>query len=153
MIFRYKNISISLDEELYKDYISNHLKTSNTETGGIICGYYSSDLTSAVVTKMCLPTPDSILKQASFQRGVQGLKNFLKNEWDDGKYYLGDWHLHPNVSPIASKQDLMQLENNAKDKSLKCPEPIMIILGGNNNCITVNIYIFIDGDIKVCERD
>lgn len=149
-LFKYKNIVIQLDENGLINYIEKHLQINNSETGGIICGYYSNDLLKAIITEFCPPSKDSILGMASFSRGIFGIEQYLEEKWRVGQYYLGDWHLHPYSKPSASYQDLRQIELNSKDKQLNCPEPIMVIVGGMTNN-EINVYIFIDGEARVCE--
>lgn len=59
--------------------------------------------------------------------------------------------MHPFSSPTASCQDLRQIEVNSKDKKLKCPEPIMVIVGGSDNK-DMNVYIFIENESKLCNQ-
>lgn len=150
-IYKYNDIIISFDETKLIKMVESHFKKNQTETGGIITGYYSDNLMEAYLTDFYQPPKDSILGPASFVRGIHGLDTLLCNEWKKGKYYLGDWHLHPNSSPIASCQDRKQLILNSEDKDLHCPEPIMLIIGGVNNK-EVNVYIYVDNQICMCKE-
>lgn len=147
--FKHNNITIQFEEKDLLSYIEKHLRSKNCETGGMICGYYSDDLMSATISEFCEPPKDSVLGRSSFLRGVSGTEKYFENKWKEGQYYLGDWHLHPYCSPTASVQDLKQLEINSKDKNLKCPEPIMVIVGGSNNT-KINVYILIEKEVKLC---
>lgn len=149
-LFKYKNITIQFEEKELLNYVESHLLNKNCETGGMICGYYSENLLNATITEFCKPPKDSVFGRASFLRGVVGTENYFENKWKEGQYYLGDWHLHPYSSPIASCQDLEQLELNSKDKNLKCPEPIMVIVGGPENK-NINVYILIESEVKLCD--
>lgn len=149
-IYKNNQIIISFNElELIK-IAERHLRKNQTETGGIIVGYYSDNLLEVYITNFYNPPKDSKLGVASFVRGVNGLEKLLQNEWKHGKYYLGDWHLHPYNNPIASCQDLKQLTLNSKDNDLHCPEPIMVIIGGIDNK-EINVYIHMDNKIHLCE--
>lgn len=105
---------------------------SPNETGGIMVGYYSDDLRWAIVTDITGPTVDSIFKRNFFYRGIKGLQKFLNSKWKKKKqYYLGEWHFHPFSLPIPSQIDNMQMRSFANNRFLNCPEPILMILGGN----------------------
>lgn len=52
-------------------------------------------------------------------------------------------------APIASGQDVSQLIQNSRDGSLKCTEPIMIIVGGKVNR-EINLYSCFHGVVKEC---
>lgn len=147
--YKFENIIISFEESKLFNYIDNHIRESNKETGGVLCGYYTEDKVSAVITDFLEPTKDSILGIASFVRGVSGLKEILAEKWKEGEYYLGDWHLHPYSAPIASGQDISQLIQNSKDSSLKCPEPIMVILGGKHNN-EIKVYVCFNNGVQEC---
>lgn len=149
-LFKYKDIVIQLEEKDLLKYIENHLRHKNSETGGMVCGYYSDNLLQATITEFCEPPKDSILGRSTFSRGIVGTENYLKEKWIEGQYYLGDWHLHPYSNPIASGQDLKQLEINSRDKSLNCPEPIMVIVGGLTNK-DINVYLLINKKTICCE--
>ena len=147
--YKFENITILFDESKLLNYIDDHIRNSDKETGGVLCGYYTEDKVSAVITDFLEPTKDSILGRASFVRGISGLKEMLDEKWKEGKYYLGDWHLHPYSSPSASGQDVSQLIQNSRDGSLKCPEPIMVIIGGKTN-MAINLYVCFHGVVKGC---
>jgi integrative and conjugative element protein (TIGR02256 family) len=147
--YKFDNITISFEESKLLDYINNHIRNSDKETGGVLCGYYTEDNISAIITDFLEPTKDSIFGRASFVRGVSGLKEILDKKWKKGEYYLGDWHLHPYSAPIASGQDVSQLIRNSKDSSLKCPETIMVIVGGKNNK-DIKVYACFNNTVHEC---
>jgi hypothetical protein len=47
------------------------------------------------------------------------------------RFYLGEWHFHPFNDPAPSSTDIDQLKKFSETPSLRCPEPIMLIVGGN----------------------
>ncbi|MDD4315727.1 MAG: Mov34/MPN/PAD-1 family protein [Clostridia bacterium] len=140
------NWTIEFDDDEFVKIIRKHLKRERTETGGILCGYYSNDFRTAKVTEVCLPTNDSKFGRASFVRGTQGLCLSLSKKWRKGVYYLGEWHLHPFASPNASGQDIKQIIENSQDKNLKCPEPIMIIAGMKEEEYVFKTYVVFSGE-------
>ena len=72
------------------------------ETGGILVGHYSDDSRFAHITDLVPAPSDSISKRFSFQRGVRGVQRFLNQMWPKRKYYLGEWHFHPDGSASPS---------------------------------------------------
>lgn len=147
--YKFDNITISFEESKLLNYIDNHIRNSDKETGGVLCGYCTEDKVSAIITDFLEPTKDSIFRRASFVRGVSSLKEILSEKWKEGKYYLGEWHLHPYSPPIASGQDASQLIQNSKDCSLKCPEPIMVIIGGKHNK-DIKVYVCFNDSVHEC---
>lgn len=111
------------------------------ETGGIIIGRYSDDGLTAHISEIINSPDDSVKKKAFFKRGINGLQKRLDTLWKDSYYYLGEWHFHPNSSPTPSSSDIEQMISLSQNKKLNCPEPILIIIGGNKNHWLLNIIV------------
>lgn len=132
------------DDEIYGIRISEDLINSVTsicnsfgpkETGGILIGYYAYDQKWANITIATEPTKDSIHGWNTFFRGVLGLKELLDHEWEKNQcFYIGEWHYHPRALPIPSPKDIRQMIRFSKNSKLKCPEPILLIIGGDKYC-------------------
>ncbi len=104
----------------------------DVETGGILAGYYSDRMDCAVVTYVSGPPKDSKATPTSFYRGVKGLQRRLNTAWANRReFYLGDWHYHPYATAEASGVDARQLKVFSEDTMLACPEPILLIVGGD----------------------
>lgn len=103
------------------------------ETGGILIGKYSEDLKWAEITDITEAPVNSKRTQRSFVRSTYGIITKLKSAWRMQQYYLGEWHYHPNASPQPSGLDLKTMFDLSKDKELHCPEPILLIIGGNQS--------------------
>lgn len=125
--------SVQMTDIILKDMYCECIKSKNNETGGILIGKYSEDRSIAFIIEITGPPKNSKQKKYTFERGVDGLNEILDNRWDLGYRYIGDWHFHPNSSPIPSMIDDMQMKKFANDKLLNCPEPILLIIGGNNS--------------------
>lgn len=101
------------------------------ETGGILVGKYNYFLNTAEVTETVVAPKDSRFGRTWFHRGIDGLKSQLQQFWKNNQYYLGEWHFHPHSSPAPSSTDIMQIKKIAGDKAYNCPEPVLLIIGGN----------------------
>lgn len=106
-------------------------RRSHRETGGILIGHYSEDLTSARVEAASDEPPDSRAGRTWFVRGQVGLAGTLERAWREGRYYLGEWHSHPGATPTPSGPDLSSITKLARHKSLMCHCPILLIIGGD----------------------
>lgn len=111
------------------------------ETGGIIIGRYSDDGLTAHISEITNSPDDSIKRRSSFKRGIQGLQKKLNMLWGNRYYYLGEWHYHPNSSSFPSEHDIKQMISLSHNKKLHCPEPILIVLGGNKNKWSLNVIV------------
>ena len=109
-------------------------KANKHETGGILLGAYSVDLSCATVTQVFGAPDDSEAGNSWFHRGVKGMRSLLEKLWKTNhEYYLGEWHYHPFSEPEPSHTDLNELRRIAKTSSYSCPEPLMLIIGGDPN--------------------
>ena len=102
-----------------------------SETGGILIGHYAPALDMAIVTQVSGPPDDSSSGRSFFTRGTRGLQSLLNRLWRRRQYYLGEWHFHPYATPIASGRDRRQMLAFARDHALKCPEPVLLLIGGD----------------------
>ena len=129
--------------------------STNTETGGILVGYYNKRHDCAIVTDCSGPPSDSILKRGIFQRGIRGLQQWINKLWalKKRRYYLGEWHYHTLSEPNPSRLvDVQQIMRTSKEVTYRCPEPIMVILGGDANrewCCKSFVYLIQEGLIEL----
>ena len=125
------------------NYLFDTCKNSrNKETGGILIGCYSSDQAKAYVHTVTTPPKGSIQTSNTFFRSNTGLFDVLNRYWIEGKYYIGEWHYHPRAAATPSHIDIAQMIQLSNNTDLKCPEPILIIVGGNAQKMYFGVYLF-----------
>ena len=114
------------------------------ETGGILIGCYTDALDCALLTKIVGPAKDSSAGKYWFRRGVRGLQDLINRYWKNNRsYYLGEWHFHPFAPPTPSSQDIKQMKNIAYSHSYNCPEPLLLIIGGDPEAnYTIKAFVF-----------
>lgn len=100
------------------------------ETGGILIGHYSEDRNSARIEAVSDEPPDSRSGRTWFVRGELGLAALLERAWLEGRHYVGEWHSHPESDPTPSGPDFTAIRKIARQRSLMCKRPILIIIGG-----------------------
>ena len=106
--------------------------SGSLETGGILVGGYSATLDCARVGAASGPPRDSVRRSSSFQRGTKGLQVWLERRWATRRdHYLGEWHFHPHAAPVPSGTDIQQLRAIARTSEYRCPEPLLLIVGGD----------------------
>jgi len=134
------------------DQMVSLIKISDTnETGGIVIGNYSKDLQTAYLTHMSEAPADSKSGPMWFVRGTKGLCKLLLKFKAKEKYYIGEWHYHPNGSSNPSPTDKKQIKEIAESKSYSCPEPILIIIGGNHLQYQIGVFITVRKTQKFIE--
>ena len=144
MIFKDKNqaYTIYLKQEIYKEMIGYCSEANPYETGGILIGNYSHNQMIADILQITPAPKNSQYSKYNFHRSVSGLKELLDSLWDQGLFYLGEWHYHPNASADPSATDLKQMFSLSRNNNLKCPEPILIIIGGAENNWQISASVF-----------
>jgi integrative and conjugative element protein (TIGR02256 family) len=131
------------------------VKAGQRETGGVLVGYYADDGECAYVTEVGRPPPDSESGPTWFRRGIGGLREWFEELWRARRraYYLGEWHYHPSASPDASGEDRAQMMRISKDRKVRCPEPILLIVGGDaGSSWRANAYVVSDGALLQLRR-
>lgn len=83
------------------------------ETGGVLLGYYDFNIKAVVVVAGLPAPPNSKASLGSFERGVAGLAEAVKDAATRTAGmvgYIGEWHSHPRGhSASPSRHDLVQL--------------------------------------------
>jgi integrative and conjugative element protein (TIGR02256 family) len=121
--------------------------TADIETGGILIGNYTPSLDVAVIDEVTNAPIDSKSGTSWFLRGVQGLQSKLHLFWlsSNKHYYLGEWHYHPHGLPVPSRTDIDQMIRIATSKKYKCPEPVLLLAGGNTGSFQIKAYVITSG--------
>ena len=113
------------------------------EVGGTLVGYYFRRNRCAAVTEASGPPVRSRMGRSTFTRESVGLQVKLERWWNEGRYYLGEWHSHPSASPEPSSQDATQMTAIAVSPAYSCPEPVLLIIGGNAGsgwCTSLTVF-------------
>ena len=128
-----QHIGVSISGVVMKKLLSECKKSNRNETGGVFWGKYNDARTVAQVTEQSGPPRDSRHGGFSFKRGITGLQKIVDMLWNAPvrKYYLGEWHFHTFASPEPSCVDMAQMKKHAADQKLQCPEPVLVVLGGD----------------------
>lgn len=125
-------LTVRLSERALAAMLEFCRSAGRIETGGILVGRYSSDHRMAIVEQATGPGADARAGRFWLIRGIKGLQRLLDRLWDSkAGYYLGEWHFHPGASPDPSRQDIVQMRRIAVSRDYSCPEPILLILGGD----------------------
>jgi len=138
---------LKLPEVRIKELLRLCGRSSPHETGGILLGRYSNALDSALVMSITKAPADSQSGRTWFVRGVRGLQSKINTMWRRKQgYYLGEWHFHPFGEPSPSDTDSSQMREIARSPQYQCPEPVLLIIGGDPpKYWTARAFIFLRG--------
>jgi integrative and conjugative element protein (TIGR02256 family) len=123
---------LKIDANLVEKILTFCEAAGEVETGGLLIGRYNPRHDTALVLDVLGPAADSSSGRTWFQRGTMGVQKIVERLWKSrGAYYLGEWHFHPSVSPAPSSTDFNQMLEIATSPSWQCPEPVLLIIGGD----------------------
>lgn len=140
---------MSISTETLTEVLNSCRDFAPAETGGILVGYYNGVLDCAVVTDASERPSDSESGRTWLVRGTAGLQGWLDRLWSRSKrrYYLGEWHFHPGGAPEPSPMDIKQMGKIARSPSYRCPEPVLLLVGGAaEERSDVRVYVFFGKD-------
>jgi len=132
MLVQGDKFQVEIPGHLVNDIIGVCAKADGAETGGILVGIYIDGWTRAFVTDLMDAPADSKGAARHFERGISGVRDELIRLWSGvpRKYYLGEWHSHPDGPPWPSDEDMASMRAIARDPAAACPEPILLLIGG-----------------------
>lgn len=135
-------LSLVIDDNLIDKLIllSNHHRPN--EFGGFLVGYYSEDLKILSITDTILPIKYNSTRYL-FVRETKGIKNQLQNFYREkiSKYYVGEWHSHPDNLPIPSTTDLLAIKSIVNHPNVAINNPVFLIIGYTKNQPIFEFYI------------
>lgn len=134
------NLKVSMPENIWKKILKLCTGSYPNECGGIFIGEYSDDLKKAKI-KEAMVSENSAGGKATFLREAKEANNFLKHLWQlasGTKYFIGEWHSHPNGNGAPSSMDDDAMHRVAKSKKCSCQRPILIIVNGGPKIWQVN---------------
>ena len=143
-----RGLAVVLNDEVRARLIEHCIRAGQKETGGILIGRYSDLHDQAIVTDVTGPPKDSIRRRFSFVRGLVGVQRRLDRAWRQGDFYLGEWHFHPFMAADPSDGDRTQIIDFSKEPAYACPEPILVVVGGDpGHDAEFQIAVVQDGDL------
>lgn len=141
-------ISISIDSKLLEVLQTLGEKHLPNEFGGILVGYYSNDSRLLTITETILPTK---FKSSlySFQRDTTGAEEELQALYSmkPQQYYVGEWHTHPNASPIPSGIDINAMNSIISSKKVVILNPVLLIIGYSNGLAEYQFYVAVNNKL------
>jgi integrative and conjugative element protein (TIGR02256 family) len=142
-----KRFGVLVSESELAKAVKLCVKAGRKETGGILVGRYTATHDCAVVTSVSDAPRDSRAGGTWFSRGVAGLQRWLNGLWKSKTYYLGEWHFHPFALASPSGDDRDEMKSIANTKSYHCPEPLLMIVGGDpKKDWRVTVFVYVAGE-------
>lgn len=128
-----KKVCLEYELSLLQKIENIALKHYPNEFGGFLIGYYSIDLNSLIVTDFLIPK-EYTNHRTLFERSTKGIKKKLLKlfKLKEKRYYVGEWHSHPDSSTKYSRTDLEAMRSIAESENVRINNPILLIVSLNN---------------------
>lgn len=121
-------VSLEIEEGLLSAICKICIDSFPNETGGFLVGNYSKDNSNAIVSRIVQPVSISA-GPVSYERNTNGMESVWDKLYEEGLFYLGEWHSHPNGNALYSITDKNALTNIGECDQVKIANPIMLIIG------------------------
>ena len=137
-----RGYGLILPASVERSIIYHSAESIPCETGGVLVGYYTEDLSCAVATGSSKAPADSQSGKTWFIRGTYGLSRWLDRLWRaEGHYFIGEWHCHPEPVRPPSPTDLYQLREIASSPAYQCAVPLLVIVSAPATTPQINPYV------------
>lgn len=120
-------LTVLVDESVIRQISEQAISEYPQETGGFLVGYYCDNFQTAVITKQ-IPPLNSKTTVCSFIREASGLKDIWESLNEQGLFYVGEWHTHPNGSTAFSNTDFNAMKNIYNDEGIVIERPLLMIV-------------------------
>jgi len=125
---KHNNLKIVVADSLLKEIESIAVKHYPNEFGGFLLGKYSEDFKTVIIESIILPNKYKS-SPILFQRSTNDLaKKFIAEYKENDRYYIGEWHSHPNGSTFYSSTDLNTMIETADSDEVQITNPLLLIV-------------------------
>lgn len=147
------NLTLQIDNTLVEEMnllSKNHFPN---EFGGLLIGYYRDNNKVLVITDILTPTTFRA-SPILFERETSDLLVSLQNYYNamPSKFYVGEWHSHPNGHPFPSKQDVNAMMQISSSENVSIKKPILCIVGCIKTECIVQFHLILKNKIHTYEK-
>jgi len=139
-----KKIGLSLEvgNELLINLFEKGKNYYPDEYGGFLVGYYSDDKKHLYITDLIFPKSFKA-SENSFERSTKGVMRKLRNYYKETpkKFYVGEWHTHPDNNSIFSLKDFSAMKEIINSPNSCLPNPVLLIIGYSKTKVDFGFYV------------
>ncbi len=147
MILRIEKIGLSIeaDDELLNNLVEKGKSHYPNEFGGFLIGHYTGDNKHLHITDTILPKKFKA-SNYSFERSTKGIEKILRKYYKGNpqKFYVGEWHTHPDNNPIPSLTDISAINTIINNQESSIANPVLLIIGYSNTKVSFGFYVWFE---------
>lgn len=144
LVNKHKEVEVIFKDSLLEELSLIGVKNYPNEFGGFLVGRYEKRNKLLIIGETILPqkykgTPNL------FFRSSEGIETQFKKLYKENpsKYYIGEWHTHPNGSTNYSRTDLNAMIDIENCQTVNINNPVLLILGINKAKMTgFSLYLY-----------
>ncbi|MCX2575073.1 Mov34/MPN/PAD-1 family protein [Pedobacter sandarakinus] len=145
-------LSLEIDYDLLHELVKIGRSHYPNEFGGFLIGYYSENSKHLHITNTILPKKYQASKY-SFTRSTKGIESELVkfSAENQKKIYIGEWHTHPDNSPIPSLTDISAINTIINNKN-SIANPVLLIIGYSKRTVDFGFYVWFENTLYKYEK-
>lgn len=139
-----KTACVNLDNYHFeiKEEVVEELKGYTQREGNELCGVLMGTQVGDNRYRISKISPPCIKRHShcGCERDAAMANNFIEEDYnlsEHTRFYIGEWHTHPDENPAPSAVDYCSIEDNYQTASLVVPFLIMIIVGTESFHISI----------------
>lgn len=146
-------LCLEIGDELLNKLVKKGTSHYPNEIGGFLVGYYAEDDKHLHITDTIVPTSFKASKY-SFERDSKGVEKKLDKYYKETprKFYVGEWHTHPDNYPIPSTTDISAINTIINNPNTRIANPVLLIIGYSKTQVDFGFYVWFDNKLYRYER-
>lgn len=138
-------LSIEAEDELLNSLVEKGKSHYPNEFGGFLVGYYADDNKHLRISNTILPKSFKASKH-SFERSTKGIEKKIVNYFNETpkKFYVGEWHTHPDNIPIPSTTDISAINAIINNKKACLANPVLLIISYSKSKVDFGFYVWFE---------
>jgi len=152
-ILKDKNLTIQIENTIIEEMLISARKHYPNEFGGLLIGFYTNENNDLVITDILAPKSFKA-SPLYFERETKDLQEELKcfYHYDPSKYYVGEWHSHPNAGTRPSGEDIKAMKQISDCKEVSINKPVLCIIGYTKQDFQIQFHLISNNKIYTYEK-
>ncbi|MEJ5102385.1 Mov34/MPN/PAD-1 family protein [Chryseobacterium sp. MYb328] len=153
-LLKEKNLTIQIQDNIIEEMLLSARKYYPNEFGGLLIGFYNNENRDLVITDILAPKSFKV-SPVFFERETKDLHKELKLFYDSNpsKYYVGEWHSHPNGGTNPSGTDIKAMKLISESEEVSINKPVLCIIGYTKHDFQLQFHLIINNKIYTYEKN
>ena len=148
-----KNLTIQIENKIIEEMLLSARKYYPNEFGGLLIGSYTNENKDLIITDILAPKSFKS-SPVYFERETKDLQEELKDFYhsNPSKYYVGEWHSHPNGGTKPSGKDIKGMKQISDSEGVSINKPVLCIIGYTKKDFQIQFHLITNNKIYTYEK-